>query len=166
MPAVILNLAARWLFLPKLLMVMMISSGLTLVSNNSYADSLEITPLWFGRFVIADNSTVSTLTIRHDGRNPIARNRIHPIEFGTAGEYQLFNFPAYTPLAITITGNNLSTAGPTEEFTIGDFTFDDVTTDADGQATLVVGATLSTSGNGTNYVSAEYSAIYNIVINY
>lgn len=139
---------------------------INMISATVYADSFEIVPLWFGRFVVADNSTVSTMTIRHDGRNPIATNQIYPIEFGTAGEYQLFNFPAFTPLAITITGNDLTTPGPTEVFSIGSFTFEDVTTDVNGEAVLVVGATLSTSGSGTAYVSAEYDTIYNIVISF
>lgn len=134
--------------------------------EQALADSFEITPLWFGRFAIADNSVVSTMRIRHDGRNPIATNRMFPIEFGTAGEYQLSNFPAFTPLVVTITSNNLTTAGPTEHFTVGNFTFEDVTTDANGEAILTVGATLSTTGSGTPYVSAEYSTIYNIVFSY
>ncbi len=130
------------------------------------ADSTEITPLSFGRFVVADNTSVSTLTIYHTGRTQRSTNNIYPIEFGTAGEYQLFNFPAFTPLDIAITGTTISAPGPTERFTIGNFTFDDVTTDANGEAIIIVGATISTSGNGTPYVSAEYDSIYNIVISY
>lgn len=131
------------------------------------ADMLEITPLSFGRFVIADNSSVSTLTVYYDGRNPRASNKIYPIERGTPGEYQLSNYPAFMPLNITIIStDDLSTSGPTEEMTLSNFTHANIRTDANGQAVLIVGATLSTSGNGNNYVSSNYSANYIINIDF
>jgi len=145
--------------LPILLLVIFI--------GNASADQTEITPLSFGRFVVANNATVSTLTIYHDGKNPRATNNIYPIEQGRPGEYFLSGFPAFTPLDITVIANDdLTTDGPTEEFVVSDVTFDDVTTDANGEGTLIIGATLSTSGNGTGYVSSDYDAVIMINISF
>ncbi|WP_317931666.1 hypothetical protein [Halioxenophilus sp. WMMB6] len=140
---------------------------LSLYSAFLQADMVEVTPLSFGRFVVAGNSTISTIVIRFDGRKPLYTNQIYPLEFGTNGEYFLSNFPSFTPLNITIIStNNLTTSGPTEEFSVADFTHNDVTTDANGQATLFVGATLSTSGSGNPYVDATYDAPYIINIDF
>lgn len=139
---------------------------LAINSIQAQADSAEITPLSFGRFVVANNGSVSTLRVRHDGRAQVVSGSIYPIEFGTAGEYYLSGYPAFTPLTISISGFDLSTDGPTEEFTISDFTFEDVTTDENGEATLIVGATISTSGNGNSYVNSTYDATINITITF
>ena len=155
------------LTLKNLILRILVYTLATGYCHQAMSDQAVITPLSFGRFVVADNNTVSTLTVYHDGRNPRATNNIYPIETAIPGEYFLSNFPAFTPLDITVlTNDDLSTDGPTEEFTVNNVTFEDVTTDANGEATLIIGATLSTTGSGTGYVNAEYDAVIMINISF
>ncbi|BFM06715.1 hypothetical protein [Halioxenophilus aromaticivorans] len=139
---------------------------LAVYAPTSFSDELEIVPLSFGRFVIGDNNSVSTLTIRHDGRRQSSTNKMYPLETGTAGEYFLSNLPPFTPLIINVTGQDLSTNGFGERLLISNITHNQVTTDSNGEGTLFVGATLSTSGNGTPYVSAVFDSIISIDISF
>lgn len=59
-----------------------------------------------------------------------------------------------------------STNGFGERLLISNITHNQVTTDSNGEGTLFVGATLSTSGNGTPYVSAVFDSIISIDISF
>lgn len=147
-------------------LIIYLLSALYGVGLPAVAAETEIVPLSFGRFVLADNSTSSTVTIRINGNNPLYSNNAYPIEFGNAGEYLLSGLPAFTPLDITVAGVSLTTGGPQESLSIGSFTYNDVTTDSNGEGTLFVGATLTSSGNGNAYVSTDYNGTITITINF
>lgn len=138
---------------------------ITLFSTTSNATIVEEQPLGFGEFAIAKNDAVSTLRIRHDGGNQIATYKILPLAFGQPGIFQLSNYPVFTPLMITVS-NFVLQLGAAPDLLIEDFTFDPVTTNGNGEATLVIGATLKTTGTGTNYGDGNYTGVMNIVINW
>lgn len=134
-------------------------------SNSVRAAISESQPLHFGTFALANNLTVSTLRVPFDGNNPVATNNLYPLSFGQAGHYQLTSLPAFMPLIITISDYVLQ-VGAAEEFSVSSFTYPALMTNASGEALLKVGATLSTTGSGTEYGDAVYTGIMNIMISW
>lgn len=131
-----------------------------------YAESAEVQALSFGNMAITSNDTVSDLVISHiNGVSPISTNSIHILSFGTPGKYQLSGFSAYTPLVISVNSSQLSIGGA-EPINVGSFTYNDVVTDESGNALLVIGAKLSTTGSGVSYKDATYSGVMTIVVGY
>ena len=136
---------------------------LLFVGNYANAAITEVQPLKFGTFALVTNNVVSTLKISDSGANPIASIKLYPLVFGQAGHYQLTGYPAWTPLIITIADYQI-VKGASEPMTIGSFVHDPVITDGSGEATLKLGATLSTSGTNVVYGDALSSGTMNIVI--
>jgi hypothetical protein len=130
------------------------------------ADSEEIQSFSFGSIAITGNDVVSELVISHvNGISPVSTNKIHILSFGQPGKYRIFGFPAHTYLSTTVNGSQL-TIGAAEPLEMSDFTYNNLVTDATGQAILTVGGTLSTTGLGTNYNDATYAGSITIVIAY
>lgn len=121
--------------------------------------------LSFGEFGLGPNDVVSTMWVPHNGQHPRATNKLYPIALGQRGQYRLTGYPAFTPLIITINDFQLTRAF-SEPFNIEDITFDSVMTDTNGEATLIVGATLKTTGSMTVYGDGDYSGNMDIVISW
>ena len=136
---------------------------LLFIGNDANAAITEVQPLKFGTFALVTNNVISTLKISDSGANPIASIKLYPLVFGQAGHYQLTGYPAWTPLIITIADFQI-VKGVSEPMTIGSFVYDPVITDGSGEATLKLGATLSTSGTNVVYGDALYSGSMNIVV--
>ena len=136
-----------------------------LFSKQAPAAMTEEQALHFGTFALAHNLTVSTLRVPYSGNNPIATNKLYPLSPGQAGHYRLTAYPAFMPVIVTISDFILR-VGASEPLSISDFTHPAIMMDANGEALLKVGATLSTSGSGTNYGDAAYTGTMNITISW
>lgn len=139
--------------------------GLCLSSGNAICAVTEEVALSFGSFAIASNDAVSTLTVSKRGGTTQATYKIYPLTQGQPGEYLLTAYPAFTPLMITI-GNFQLNRNASQPLSVEDFDFDPVITDANGSATIVVGATLKTNGLGGTYGDGPYTGVINITINW
>ena len=125
-------------------------------------------PLSFGTFAIPNNSLVSQLTISTNYRS-YSTNHIHVIQPGQPGEFKLVEFPVHTRLFLNASLPQQSTVfvGETERFTLTNIELpDSVITDSNGEADLLVGATIKSSGNGGRYLDTKYDLPLIFTINY
>ncbi len=128
----------------------------------------QVHDLNFGLFGMHDNKSVHTITVSPDGTvvaDPVFAFAIQP----QAGEYRLTEMP--TNEALTIELSSQETAAPTVTtsplFTVKDFTANNpVTTDGSGNALVLVGASLLTSGAGPYYQTDSYTGSYDLTIIY
>ncbi|MBF0472060.1 MAG: DUF4402 domain-containing protein [Gammaproteobacteria bacterium] len=153
---------------------------LWLLTGVSAAETItEVNRLSFGKIVVLDNSEVSTVTIYADGRQPKSSGDIVILDEGTHAIYQLFDFPPLQVVSIRVTGGIMYTGvlgGSKGNFTLSDFTLPGTVggeinpptarTDANGDLTLLIGATFSTSGDGRTYYDGDYSATVDILVTY
>lgn len=136
-----------------------------LFSAYSYSAITEIQPLSFGNFAAPSNAVVSTLTIGYMGGHPSVTNRIYVLSPPQPGQFQLTDYPPWTPLMINISNFQL-VLGASPSFLIEDFTTNSIITDGSGQALLRVGATLKTTGTGGTYGDGGYTGNMNITISW
>jgi len=136
-----------------------------------FAESIiEISPLDFGTIAIKDNSAAYTLRVRYTGQI-INDPEIIIIAPGSPAEYFISDLPVSTLLTISITSPSGITTSPAvaptnEQFTISNFDYlPSVTSDATGEYTLFVGATITTSGVGT-YQDTFYVTTMTLNISY
>jgi len=132
---------------------------------------IEQSPLDFGSIALKDNNGAYQYRLRYTGQ-VINDPEIFIVSPGTPGDYFLSGFPASTLLTISITsptGLVESPASPVpsnEAFTISNFDYiPSVTTDVNGELTVLVGATITTSGSGS-YDDSLYVTTMNINISY
>jgi len=136
-----------------------------------YSDSIvEQSVLDFGTIALKDNAGTYQLRVRYTGQI-INDPEIVIVVPGTPAEYFLSGYPVSTLLSISVTSpSGLVTSpfvGPSnEQFTISNFDYlPSVTSDVNGEFTLYVGATITTSGSGT-YQDTLYVTTMNITISY
>lgn len=132
------------------------------------ADSLHIVRnLTFGEFATRDNDSPHTIIIdpSNNATYDPALLTINPAE---RGEFLLEGFPANTALTISVPDTNLTLngGGAGIRFTINSFTHNNPVTNASGEATLYLGATLTTTGSGQHYGTGNYSEGIEITIDY
>lgn len=147
--------------------------GLLLTSTSIplWAAVITENALSFGQVVIVDNSVVSTVTIDlSDGKTRTTKKMLVLVP-GHLGEFTLLSFQPYTEVDISVSflsAESASVVGSAEQFTLTNLTTEPkVTIDEHGIATIYVGGTLSTSGNGNNgYTNTSYLGSFNLVISY
>ena len=144
---------------------------LSLFSVNLHAGVFVQNKLSFGTVVVTDNSVVSSVSMNLSDGKTVATNKMLVLVPGQLGEFTLFGFTPYIELQITadfLTVKSNTNGEVTEQFTLDSLTTaPTVNTDADGKATLYIGGTLSTSGNGNNnYINTLYKGSYNIIVTY
>lgn len=132
------------------------------------ADSLHIVRnLTFGEFATRDNDSPHTILVdaSNNATYDPALLQITPAE---RGEFLLETFPPSTPLSISIPDTNLTLngGGAGIHFTVSNFTHNNPVTDPSGDATLYLGATLTTTGSTQHYGTGNYSEGIEITINY
>lgn len=140
-------------------------TSLWLWSPSTLSAIIEEQPLSFGEFGLGPNDVVSTMWVPHNGQHPRGTNKLYPISLGQRGEYRLTSYPSFTPLMITINNFQLTRAF-SEPFNIEDITFEPVMTNTNGEAVLIIGATLKTTGSTAVYGDGDYSGTMNIVISW
>ncbi len=130
-------------------------------------------PLDFGTVALVNNNAVYTLRVGQNG------SISHDSEFviitsGVPGRYFLSAFPANTLINVSVVTADPSgwteLAGFTDpsstQFQVKNFdTIASLNTDANGEKTIYIGATLFTSGTG-NYIDAQYVAFMDVIISY
>jgi hypothetical protein len=153
---------ARGVFHFMLFMVMM-----GLVAAPAWADSTltNIVDLSFGTFGLANNNTPQTIVLTPGGMATYGAKIVDGPIPPKAGEYLLEGLTPDTLLDITVDNTILTRVdGGSPAFTISDYTTNNPTTDEFGNATLFVGATLTTSGTGIHYESGAYAGTMDITI--
>ena len=150
------------------------ASGLFTISHNhsAHADTItETAPLDFGTIAIKSNASTYTVRVRYTGQI-INDPEIIIVSPGTPAEYFLSSFPASTLLTISVTSLAGVTTSPispipgNEQFNISNFDYlPSISTDVNGEATIYVGATLTTSGSGI-YDDTLYVTTLNLTITY
>lgn len=123
-----------------------------------------IEPLDFGTFALKDNKGRYTIVLAPDDAYTHSDEIVIGNPEPQRGEYLLEGLPPDTLLDITITDAALRKPG-NPDFTISDYTINDpLTTDASGNATLYIGATLTTSGTGAYNYTGRYTGTFNISV--
>lgn len=122
----------------------------------------------FGTLAVTANASVSRFTYPYTDNNLNIEGQLVLVQRGRPGHYSFSGFPANTPLTVSVTSTTLSAGGTgtPELLTIDDFSFAELTTNAQGEAELWLGGRLSTSGNGGDYVDAAYSGSTQLRVDY
>jgi len=140
------------------------------ITNAVFAQPLieEEEGLDFGTLAVSNNTSISRFTYPNTGRNISSEGQFVHIERGTVGEYRLTGFPAFTPLSVSLNNASLypDSIAVTEPLTVDNFDINDVLTNSQGQASLLLGARLSTTGNGAEYADSTYSGATMIRVEY
>ncbi len=110
-----------------------------------------------------DNNTPSTIIVTPAGGVTYGAKVVDGPVAPQAGEYLLEGLTPDTALVVTVSDATLVLAG-NPALLISDFTTNNPTTDSNGDATLFIGATLTTSGNGSYYGSGHYAGTMGITI--
>lgn len=115
--------------------------------------------LSFGTLAITSNLSVSRFTYPRTGVNTSIDGQFVSIATGSPGSYLFTGFPAYTSLSVTLNTSTLAATGNgiSELLSVDNYDFTELTTDAQGEAELALGARLNSSGNGGSYFDAPYS---------
>ena len=144
---------------------------LFLFSSPNIAETIvEISPLDFGTIAIKDNSAPYTHRVRYTGQI-LNDPEIIIVSPGSPAEYLITGLPPSTLITISVTSPTGVTTSPAagasnEQFTISNFDYlPSVTSDATGEYTLFVGATITTSGTNT-YEDTLYVTTMTINISY
>lgn len=135
---------------------------------SAQADSTleNIQDLSFGSFGLVNNDSQQTIIVTPDSDVTYDDDIVGGTTPPQAGEYLLDELTPDTDLGITIQDATLNRmgGGPSPTFTVSDFTHNDPTTDSNGDATLLVGGTLTTSGSGVYYETGTYSGTMELTI--
>ncbi len=152
---------------PVAFFLTMVVAGL--LSGMSTCFAQTITPVdefSFGSFAIKDNTARHMLRVSRTG-GVTADPEFIIFSGPTPAEYNLSGFPAFTPLNVTIPDSTVTSGGGGAGFTLESFTpTPSLTTDGSGNATLLIGASLYTSGNSALYVDGAFSGTIDITITY
>lgn len=134
----------------------------------------EVEKLDFGQFGLRDNSAAHTLIVTPNNTATYDAAIIEGGRLPQRGEYDLTGFPPNMTLTLGVAVANPpndgglvldNSGGATfggKVFTVGDFTTNVVVTDGAGDATVYIGGTLTTSGDGTMYGDGDYNGTYDI----
>lgn len=139
------------------------------------ADMVQIQALHFGEFAYVDNSVPRTIVIAPDDTVTYDDDIIEGNVPAHRGEYQLTDFPPNmiihtgvtvptppTDGGVTLDNSSSVSLPASESFTLSNFTTNEPITDGNGDATLYIGATLTTSGNGQSYSDGNYTGTYDV----
>lgn len=120
----------------------------------------------FGKFALKNNSSAHMLRVARTG-GVTADSAYIVMDTPVPAEYTLAGFTPSTPLTVSIPDSTLTAAGTGDHFDLRDFTpTPGLTTDGAGGATLRFGASLYTSGSGTNYIDGAFSGDIDITVDY
>lgn len=151
----------------RLIIITILSTGLSPVRAHAGPTIEPITNLSFGSFGIARNNTVRSITVTPSGNATYSARMVEGRIAPKAGEYALEGLPGDTILSITINDTTLNRiGGGSPPFALKNFTHNSPTTSPGGSATLNVGATLETTGSGANYYSGSYTGSMDLTIIY
>lgn len=127
----------------------------------------QIQPLSFGTFATSNNNGNYTITV-NPGNGSVYDPRIIAETQAQRGEYLLQGQDPNRALDITVTNGSmtLNDFGVGDTISITNYTNNSPSTDGAGDATIYIGATLTTNGSGTQYPSGSYADNIDITVNY
>ncbi len=122
----------------------------------------------FGTIALSSNATTSRFNYPKSGSNPSIEGQFVLIGSGTPGRFAFSDFPANTTLTVTLSNTSLSASGVgiSEALSVDNYDFVDITTDPNGDAELIFGARLNSSGNGNSYADAGYEGTTQLRVDY
>lgn len=122
----------------------------------------------FGTLAVPNNTSISRLSYPSSGRNINNQGQFVIIDRGTSGQYSLTGFPPFTPITVTLNNTTLypDSIAIAEPLTVDDFDIDAPLTNSQGEATVMVGARVNTTGNGANYIDSIYSGATTMRVEY
>ena len=124
----------------------------------------SVEDLHFGTFGLSDNDAAYTIVLAAD--NTFVNSP--QIIIGTdpqRGEYLIENLPPFTAPAIVITDTTINNGG-NPPFSIDNYTHNNPVTDAGGNATFLLGGTLTTTGTTAYYATGTYSGTMDITFTF
>lgn len=144
---------------------------LLFLDSGAYGQTLtQNTPLSFGRVVVTDNNAPRDITLLSSGGYIADPAYVFYAETPQLGSYtisgQAINsvMDIFIDVAATSLGPDVGTSPP-QFFLVNPFTVPaTVITDGVGNATFQVGATLRSNGGGQNFLDANYSGSFTIMV--
>lgn len=128
------------------------------------ADVSVLQKLRFGELIITDNNNKYDIVVNVDGSFGHS-GEIISIEDPQPGIYEIDDLIPNT--VITVTGTQiqpLTRSG--NQFTLKDFQIINTNSDPTGTASVTLGATAETSGNGVMYAGGTYNGIIELQVSY
>ncbi len=147
-------------------MSLLVVTALCLCPSGTSAQELYVDDvLHFGSFALKDNNSPHIMIVGADN-SVTYDNAFVTVEDANRGAYTLENLTPDTALGITIDDASLTEneSGMGPAFTISDYTHNSPVTDGSGNATLYIGAKLTTSGNGSYYTTSTYKDHFDLTI--
>lgn len=148
----------KWGFLAVFIAAFWMGKAVVVFAHPTESRSLD-----FGKFAMRNNDAQHSIVMQPNGTqtNPPA---IVSFFNGTSAIFSFTGFPPSTALLISIPDTVVSPSGAGEVFDLINFTWtpDPPTTNASGDLTLNVGATLRTSGNSVLYEDSNYTGTYSM----
>ena len=128
----------------------------------------EVQPVRFGSFALRNNSAQHSMAVAPDGSITADASFVR-LDDGSPGVFELSGLPPSTTLSVGMADILLApTSGGGPSFSVSSVIFDPPVpvTDALGQVTLNVGATIRTDGSGTMYSNTDFSGVAMLVVDY
>lgn len=151
---------------------------ITATVNNTIGFA-ETQPLSFGTFAVLNDATdTSTIVIQPDGTNTVnnpGASRIVALTPGVQGIFDVTAAAPSTALTLTIPTGTIvlncgACTGSNPDFDVATFTSTPavgaLTTDGSGNATINVGATLTTQNDPNPYENGTYQGAYSVTVSY
>ncbi len=164
----------------KVLRILFVMAFIIAYENAAHAAEMtQVQALFFGQFAYVDNSVARSIVINPDDTVLYDDNILEGNIPAHRGEYELKDFPPNTILhtgvaianpptdgGVTLNNSSGMTLSGSETMTVSNFTTNNPQTDENGDATLYIGATMTTSGNNQKYDTGSYTGTYDITFYY
>jgi hypothetical protein len=138
------------------------------LSDGAAAQSVQlINQFSFGTIAIRTNAAKERLVLNLNGTFTNSAN-ILVISPPQRAEFLAVGFQPSTALSLSIVPIELSEDGQGngKKFNVGFVYLSDISTDPTGSATILIGGTLETSGDGTPYSDRDYGGLAQLIVNY
>jgi hypothetical protein len=135
-----------------------------------YAEIYEIQALDFGTIAVIDNSSAASMTIDKFGNTTVSAH-LRIVSPPIPGHFLINDLPPSTGISINMSHNSntmtpLSSSQEFFTFSLTDYT-DYLVTDVNGEAELLIGGTITTSGSGSlNFAQTDYRINYRVIFLY
>ena len=157
----------RFIFLGMIVSLAMASQAWAQCCTMPYPTIDTSQAMSFGRFAVRANDMQYTIVIDPmTGNGTFDTNGFIEIDPVQRGVYVMVGLPANMPILLSFTNSFLSPSGGGPNFSIRDYTHNNPVSDASGNATFYIGATLRTTGGGQHYNSDTYSGTFDLQIDY
>lgn len=142
-----------------------------LAASLTFSSCAQVTlleQLSFGKIVISDNQSISSITLLPSNTNTLT-NKIYLLEKGHAAELLLEGYPARIQVNVSdfVSDQPLNNIFGGASLILNQLIYNaTITTDTTGTALLRVGGQLSTSGDGNTYKDGIFDTTIEVTLNY